>query len=148
MPKKQLDPRQEAPSDITRTRMKAVRRAGTRPELALQTELSRLDIEFQKDVQLLPTERFRPDIVIEGGKVAVFVHGCFWHSCPIHATLPKTNTAWWIQKLEANRRRDRRAFRTLRSNGWSVLRVWEHDDMRRSARRVAGVVRRRGDLQI
>jgi len=58
---------------------------------------------------------------------AVFVDGCFWHSCPRHATRPKNNRAFWQRKLAANRRRDRLVTLTLRRAGWRVVRVWECD---------------------
>ena len=54
----------------------------------------------------LPGSRRRADIAFPRWKLAVFVDGCFWHSCPIHRTVPKRNTGWWIEKLEKNRLRD------------------------------------------
>jgi DNA mismatch endonuclease, patch repair protein len=67
------------------------------------------------------------DIVFPGPRVAVFVDGCFWHSCPRHATTPKTNQDYWISKLAENRERDKRQTALLRRSGWRVIRVWEHD---------------------
>ena len=68
----------------------------------------------------------RPDIAFVGRKVAVFVHGCFWHRCP-HCKRydPKSNRAWWKKKLDANQERDKRKERALRSAGWRVTTVWE-----------------------
>jgi DNA mismatch endonuclease (patch repair protein) len=66
----------------------------------------------------------------------VFVDGCFWHGCPEHKTAPATNAAWWAAKLSRNAERDRETDAHLRDIGWTVVRVWEHDDMTR----VAGVV--------
>ena len=68
----------------------------------------------------------RPDFVFPRAKLAVFVDGCFWHGCPLHATWPAQNAAFWRAKLLANRRRDRAVTRTLRARGWRVLRLWEH----------------------
>jgi DNA mismatch endonuclease (patch repair protein) len=85
----------------------------------------------------------RPDFVFPKARVAVFVDGCFWHGCPKHATAPATNRAFWKRKLTANTLRDRLVNRTLRAQGWRVLRVWEHDlarkNERRLARRIQGV---------
>ena len=67
------------------------------------------------------------DILFPGPKVAVFVDGCFWHSCPQHGTTPKTNQDYWLPKLEKNRERDERQSEALRRAGWQVIRVWEHD---------------------
>jgi DNA mismatch endonuclease (patch repair protein) len=58
---------------------------------------------------------------------AIFVDGCYWHGCPLHATSPKTNAAFWRKKLAANRTRDHLVTRTLRQLGWRVLRLWEHE---------------------
>lgn len=69
----------------------------------------------------------RPDFVFPEIRLAVLVDGCFWHSCPKHATKPKGNAAFWAEKLSGNRRRDRIVNRTLRSNGWRVCRIWEHE---------------------
>jgi DNA mismatch endonuclease (patch repair protein) len=68
----------------------------------------------------------RPDFVFPKRKVAVFVDGCFWHCCPVHGTKPASRKDFWLPKLEANRRRDRRVSAALRRRGWRVIRVWEH----------------------
>ncbi|MBI3735176.1 very short patch repair endonuclease [Candidatus Sumerlaeota bacterium] len=69
----------------------------------------------------------KPDFVFRKLRVALFVDGCFWHSCPLHATKPKTNAAFWRRKLAANSARDRLVNRSLRARGWRILRVWEHE---------------------
>jgi len=73
----------------------------------------------------------RPDFVFPKLKTAVFVDGCFWHGCPRHATQPRTNAKFWREKIAGNRARDRRVNRTLRADGWTVVRVWEHELLRR-----------------
>ena len=60
-------------------------------------------------------------------RLAVFVDGCFWHGCPLHATQPKQNAQFWREKIARNRARDRLVTRTLRTLGWRVLRIWEHE---------------------
>lgn len=66
-------------------------------------------------------------MVFIGAKLAVFVDGCFWHSCPQHSILPKNNRAFWEQKLARNRERDAENTAKLVAEGWRVLRIWEHD---------------------
>lgn len=66
----------------------------------------------------------KPDFAWPGKKVAVFVDGCFWHGCPCK-TLPRTNTEFWRNKIETNKRRDRRVSRALRREGWTVIRIKE-----------------------
>src|SRR5208283_2713551 len=70
--------------------------------------------------------RVKPDFVFLKSRTAIFVDGCFWHGCPKHATKPKNNRAFWQRKLSANRTRDALVTRTLRSQSWRVLRIWEH----------------------
>jgi DNA mismatch endonuclease (patch repair protein) len=75
----------------------------------------------------------RPDFIFRKFKVAVFVDGCFWHGCPKHSNMPANNRAFWERKLTGNQLRDRLVNRTLRRNGWRVIRIWEHD-LRKAAR--------------
>ena len=84
----------------------------------------------------------KPDFVFPKLRLAVFVDGCFWHGCPIHATKPRNNAAFWRKKLAANRARDRKVNRTLRAAGWRVVRLWEHDLAKRNERRLAARLRR------
>lgn len=72
--------------------------------------------------------------------MAVFVDGCFWHQCPQHATRPKANAAWWEQKLAANIARDRDTDWRLRDEGWTVVRLWEHEEMHSAATRIQALV--------
>ncbi len=59
--------------------------------------------------------------------MAVYVDGCFWHRCPVHATDPKNNAQWWAEKLAGNVARDRDTDARLVAEGWTVVRVWEHE---------------------
>jgi DNA mismatch endonuclease (patch repair protein) len=68
----------------------------------------------------------RPDFAFRRARVAIFVDGCFWHSCPRCASKPETNAEFWAKKLDANRKRDRVVNRALKAQGWRVLRIWEH----------------------
>lgn len=68
----------------------------------------------------------KPDIVVPRLKLAVFVHGCFWHGHTCHrAKLPSSNQAFWEKKIAGNARRDRRNIRKLRGDGWRVHQVWQ-----------------------
>jgi DNA mismatch endonuclease, patch repair protein len=69
----------------------------------------------------------KPDFAFPEKKMVVFVDGCFWHGCPKHGNTPKNNRKFWEQKIGANRKRDQRVNRMLRSHSWSVQRIWEHD---------------------
>lgn len=95
-----------------------------KPELTVHLYLQTLGIQTERNDARLPG---KPDFAFWNGKLAVFVHGCFWHHCPEHGKLPKTNRAFWREKFDQNRRRDERARRALRKMGWATMVVWEHD---------------------
>lgn len=84
----------------------------------------------------------RPDFVFPKSRLAVFVDGCFWHGCPRHGTRPKGNAAFWREKFSRNKSRDKLVNRTLRKSGWRVLRIWEHELIRRNENKVAEKVHR------
>jgi DNA mismatch endonuclease (patch repair protein) len=76
-------------------------------------------------------------------KVAVYIDGCFWHSCPKHSTIPKANRDWWVRKLDRNKERDQQTDRALSRHGWKVIRIWEHEDPIAAANRIEKVVKER-----
>jgi len=116
------------PSAATRRRLRAQRRRDTAPELGLRRELHRRGRRFYVDRAPLPGLRRRADLLFPRSKVAVYVDGCFWHCCPIHATQPKHNAAWWAAKLATNVARDRDTDARLAAAGWVIVRVWEHQE--------------------
>jgi DNA mismatch endonuclease (patch repair protein) len=67
-----------------------------------------------------------PDFVFQPEKLAIFVHGCFWHGCPHCYRRPRSNRKYWDQKIKGNRSRDACVTAKLQRTGWSVLRLWEH----------------------
>ena len=122
--------------------MRANRRVDTKPEVALRSELHRLGYRFRKDFRIdLDDIRVRPDIVFTRRMVAVFVDGCFWHVCPIHGRYPTANEWYWTPKLHRNIERDRAADQALTNAGWTVVRVWEHEPLNESVRRVESKLR-------
>lgn len=84
----------------------------------------------------------KPDFVFPKLRLAVFVDGCFWHACPIHVVKPRNNADFWAKKLTTNAARDRLVTRTLRRNGWRVLRIWEHELSRKNLARLQQRIRR------
>ena len=115
-----------ASSPAALRRMKAAKRRDTGPELRLRRELHRRGLRYRVDYPVLP--RRRGDIVFTALRVAVFVDGCWWHSCPDHGTKAKANAGFWEAKLEANRQRDLDTTAALSADGWHVVRIWEHED--------------------
>ena len=88
--------------------------------------------------------KVRPDFVFPKLRLAVFVDGCFWHGCPLHATQPKQNAKFWREKIARNQARDRLVTRRLRARGWRVARFWEHELTRKYERRLLARLRRAG----
>ena len=131
------------PTAAVRRRMQRTRRRDTPAEVALRKVIYGRGLRYRVDCQPVARVRTRADIVFKKARVAVFVDGCFWHSCPIHGTLPKRNRRWWAEKLEANRRRDKCTTVVLEQEGWIVLRFWEHGDPVSAAEAVIEVVRKR-----
>ncbi len=109
--------------------MRANRRTDTKPELALRRALHAAGYRYRKDyrLDLNGGRRVRPDIVFTARRVAVFVDGCFWHSCPQHGSKPAVNVGYWDPKLRRNVERDRAADTALAAAGWEVVRIWEHE---------------------
>lgn len=114
--------------------MSSIRSEDTGPEIALRKALWARGLRFR--VHYGPE---RIDIAFPSRRVAVFVDGCFWHGCPEHSRLPKSNESYWHPKLRRNVERDRAKEARLRAGGWEVVRVWEHElsDAEGAAARIA-----------
>jgi len=107
--------------------MSRIRASGTAPERQLYN-LVRRELghrwRIDSNVQDLPG---RPDIVIPSLDLVIFMDGCFYHSCPVHGHVPKSNTAYWSPKLARTALRDKSNRRRLQYRGFAVWRYWEHD---------------------
>jgi DNA mismatch endonuclease (patch repair protein) len=135
-----VKPKTAPPSPETRHRMKRVRQKNTSAELALRSKLHARGLRYRIQVPLLSKPRRVADVVFSRPRVAIFVDGCFWHGCPIHATWPKTNADFWRAKIVANQERDRDTDERLLAKGWKVVRVWAHEPPEQAARRIAAVI--------
>jgi DNA mismatch endonuclease, patch repair protein len=131
-----------ASSPLVRRRMQNTPIRDTPGEMALRRELHRRGFRYRVDVRPVPSLRRRADIVFTRAKVAVFCDGCYWHSCPEHGSWPKANAQWWREKIENTRRRDRDTDARLTEAGWTVVRVWEHEDPTAAADRVVATLPR------
>lgn len=127
--------RQQPIAPATSKRMSRTAQRDNPRERALRAELHRRGLRFRLH-RMIEGSRRTIDIAFTGPKVAVFVDGCFWHGCPEHGTWPKNNADWWRAKIEANIERDRDTDHRLAEAGWSVVRVWEHEDIGKAADRV------------
>jgi DNA mismatch endonuclease (patch repair protein) len=104
------------------------KRIDTKHEILLRRELQRIGLHFRKNVETLPG---KPDIVFTRAKLAVFCDGNFWHGRNWRTLKKKlnkgTNADYWLAKIAANIKRDKRNSVLLKKAGWSVIRVWETD---------------------
>jgi len=104
--------------------MRAVQSRDTQPEISVRKIVHELGYRFRLHRKDLPG---KPDVVFIGKRMAIFVHGCFWHQhrgCK-RATMPQSNVAFWQSKLARTVERDAEHMRSLKANGWKALIVWE-----------------------
>lgn len=138
--------RMDRVDSTTRSRMMAsIRGRDTQPELLVRRALHASGLRFRLHVKDLPG---RPDVVLPGRRLAIFVHGCFWHrhsECP-YATTPATRRAFWESKFAANVARDQRKAAGCEDAGWRVLTIWECET--RQPERLAALVSEIGAVRV
>jgi len=103
--------------------MSRIRSKWTKQEKSLHNRLKGLKIKHK----MYPDIEGHPDIILKKKKVAVFLHGCFWHKCPKCYKEPKTDKKYWLLKIQNNVKRDKRNLKLLRKQGYKVVKLWEHD---------------------
>jgi len=106
--------------------MRRVKGRDTGPELRVRRLLTAMGARYRLNRKDLPGS---PDIVMPGRRLAIFIHGCFWHGhdCARGARVPKANRDYWVGKVARNRARDQAAGAALAAAGWRVETVWECD---------------------
>lgn len=104
--------------------MSRIRCKHTEPERMLRAALWAAGMRYRLHAT---TPVGRPDLVFPGSQVAVFIDGCFWHGCPLHYARPRSREEFWANKLTTNVFRDTRQSAALDSDGWRVVRLWEHE---------------------
>lgn len=125
-----------ATSAQSRATMRANRSSNTKPELAIRAILHRHGMRYRVNARPIKTLRRTADVVFTKQRLAVFIDGCFWHGCPVHYVAPKQNVTFWSDKVDRNRARDRETNGLLQQAGWTVLRVWEHEEAEEVVRRI------------
>jgi DNA mismatch endonuclease, patch repair protein len=104
--------------------MSRIRSKDTRPEILVRKFLHSKGFRFKLHDKTLPG---KPDIVLPKYKTVIFVHGCFWHGhkgCK-YFVVPKTKTEWWLEKINSNILRDKKAYLLLKKAGWKIINIWE-----------------------
>ena len=131
-----------ATDEATRNKMLGNRSRDTKPELRVRSLVHKRGMRYRVNQRPLPRMRRTADIVFRRARVAVYIDGCFWHGCDQHYKEPKTNTPYWRDKIDGNRRRDRETDELLKAEGWLVLRFWEHDDPETTAATIERAVKK------
>lgn len=104
--------------------MSSIRGKNTKPEIAVRKILWHNGVRYRiHDRSIFGT----PDISIKKKKIAVFIDGCFWHGCSRCYKEPKTNTEFWRNKIERNKKRRHNVRLVLKQDGWKIFEIWEHD---------------------
>lgn len=101
--------------------MSAIKSKHTLPEKLFRAILRKSGVKYR-----LHYGKEKIDIAIPSKKTAIFIDGCFWHNCPKHGHIPKSNRKYWVPKLKRNVERDKEKTMRLKKVGWRVIRIWEH----------------------
>lgn len=104
--------------------MSRIKGKNTGPEVKLRKMLYARGLRGYRLHYNLPG---KPDIIFTKKKIAVFIDGCFWHKCPICFQEPETRKEFWMKKIQSNVERDEKVNELLKTDGWNVIRFWEHD---------------------
>jgi DNA mismatch endonuclease, patch repair protein len=134
-----------ASSTEVRASMRANRGRDTTPELRLRSLLYARGLRYRVSTRPVPSLRRTADVVFPGARVAVFVDGCYWHGCPEHHRPATKNSQFWRTKIADNQRRDAETNSVLESEGWTVIRCWEHEDPVSVADRVVNTLEQKTD---
>ena len=121
-------------------RMSRQKREDTRPEIEIARACFSLGLRYRKNVKIQEVKTIA-DLVFKKHKLIVFIDGCFWHGCPRHYRTPKTRSEWWDSKIQRNKLRDAQKTRKLRRLGWKVVRVWEHVEPEKAAKRIVNKIK-------
>jgi DNA mismatch endonuclease, patch repair protein len=110
--------------DQQRSKIMSSIKAVSKLESLVTQELWKKGLRFRRNVRGMVGT---PDIAIKKYKVVIFIDSCFWHFCPIHGKMPKSNIDFWKKKLERNQERDKEHTKFYLQKGWHILRIWEHE---------------------
>jgi len=132
-----------ASTPAVRRSMQSNHSRDTRPELALRKILWAEGLRYRVAARPVQDVKRKVDIAFGPSRVAVEIHGCFWHGCPTHYRAPTRNHGYWHAKIERNIARDQAAALALAEAGWLLVVVWEHDDLGNAAREIVQLVTER-----
>ncbi|OMF57040.1 very short patch repair endonuclease [Paenibacillus sp. FSL R5-0490] len=108
----------------TRSKIMSSIKAVSKLESMVTHELWKRGFRFRRNVKGMVGT---PDIAIKKYKIVIFIDSCFWHFCPLHGRMPKSNVDFWKKKLDRNQERDKEHTQYYIQRGWHILRIWEHE---------------------
>ncbi|HZG70710.1 MAG TPA: very short patch repair endonuclease [Chondromyces sp.] len=115
-------------------------KAKSKLEDMVASELWNRGIRFRRNVKSMYGT---PDIALKKYKIVIFIDSCFFHFCPIHGRVPKSNQEFWLNKFEKNIERDRKVSRYYYEENWDIMRVWEHEirkDFENTIRKIINLI--------
>lgn len=115
-------------------------RQDTGIEIALRRMLHARGFRYRTQWPVPGLPRRRIDVAFPGRRLAVAVHGCWWHGCTEHGEVPATNASWWQSKIGRNRARDAETRSHLEALGWAVIEVWEHEETALACERITAAI--------
>ena len=127
----------------TKKVMRANKGKNTKPELRIRRIVHASGLRYRVDYRPEESLNRRGDLVFLRSKVVVFIHGCFWHGCPKHFSVPKSNKSFWKTKIDTNQKRDKETQWYLQKKGWKVVTIWEHSSPEKEAAKIIEIVLRR-----
>jgi len=131
----------------TRTEiMRKIRGKDTKLEKLARLNLWECGYRYRKNIQDLPG---KPDLVFRKIKTVIFIDSCFWHGCPDHLRMPKSNEDYWKIKINRNKKRDEIVNQEYKKLGWRIIRIWEHDlisSFERTMSKVIKILEKRENL--
>ncbi len=104
--------------------MSQVRSRDSKIEVNFRSALWRAGYRYRKNAR---NYFGKPDVVLKKYKIVAFIDSCFWHGCKKHCRRPATNKKYWINKIERNKRQDKKVSRYYKKIGWRGIRIWEHE---------------------
>ncbi len=110
--------------------MSKIRSKDTKIEIIFRKTLWKKGFRYSKN-----SDKYfgKPDLVLLKYKAVIFLDSCFWHNCPKHGYLPKSNLKYWRKKIKRNKERDKEVSKHYKKMGWKIIRIWEHEFRKKDA---------------
>ena len=113
--------------------MSKIKSKDTKIEILFRKALWKKGFRYRKN----SSKHFgKPDLVLPKYKTVIFIDSCFWHNCPKHGCLPKSNLRYWRKKIKQNKERDKEVKKYYKKISWKIFRIWEHEFKKKDAKAI------------